>query len=161
MSSSADLNNLKNTNDCAPKHGCNSGFSELMIKSVTHSCDGGSSLGVIKVWSGENTTSSFFESVTAGCGASIIIELRIWKHSQCVARAPAIHTSGESGLSLTLSSALRRISLSGKAPSRGIHSSRTSCGLERSCLTGTTRAPIGWSHALDSYTGRERRKGKR
>ena len=52
----------------------------------------------------------------------------------------------------TLSSALRRISLSGKAPSRGIHWSRTSCGFESSSLTGTTRAPIGWSQALDNCT---------
>lgn len=51
----------------------------------------------------------------------------------------------------TLSSALRRISLSGKAPSRCIHWSRTSCGSERSALTGTTRDPIGWSHALDNF----------
>lgn len=72
-----------------------------------------------------------------------------------------IHTSDESGLSLTLSSALNRISLSGKAPSRGIHSSRTSCGLESSCLTGTTSDPIGWSHALESYGGKECSKGKR
>lgn len=54
----------------------------------------------------------------------------------------------------TLSSALRRISLSGNAPSRDIHWSRTSCGSERSCLTGTTRDPIGWSHALESYTAK-------
>lgn len=72
-----------------------------------------------------------------------------------------IHTSGEGGSCLTLSSALKRISLSGKAPSRGIHPSRTSCGLESSCLTGTTRDPIGSSHALESYTGKERSKGKR
>lgn len=57
--------------------------------------------------------------------------------------------------SLTLSSALSRISLSGKAPSRGIHWSRTSCGSESSSLTGTTRDPIGWSHALDNYTGKD------
>ncbi len=51
----------------------------------------------------------------------------------------------------TLSSALSRISLSGKAPSRGIHWSRTSCGSESRSLTGTTSDPIGWSHALDNY----------
>ena len=57
--------------------------------------------------------------------------------------------------SLTLSSALSRISLSGKAPSRGIHWSRTSCGSENSSLTGTTRDPIGWSHALDNYRDKD------
>lgn len=66
----------------------------LITKSVTHSCDGGSdfsTLGVLKLGSGENTASSFFESVTAGCGASIIIEFRICKHLQCVTHAGNSH----------------------------------------------------------------------
>lgn len=53
--------------------------------------------------------------------------------------------------SLTFSSVLTKISLSGKAPSSCIHWSRTSCGSESSSLTGITKEPIGWSHALDNY----------
>lgn len=57
--------------------------------------------------------------------------------------------------SLTLSSALSKISLSGKAPSKGIHWSKSSCGSDSSALTGTTIDPIGWSHALDNYRDKD------
>lgn len=69
MSSSAALNNLKTQMTvlqirAAIQSSSIKGFVELIIKSVTHSCDGGpdlSSLGGLKVWSVANTTSSFFE----------------------------------------------------------------------------------------------------
>lgn len=57
------------------------GFAEFIIKSVTYSCDGSSDLSSLGVCSVENCISSFFEAVTVGCGASIIIEFRICKHS--------------------------------------------------------------------------------
>lgn len=69
-------------------------FAGLITKSVTHSCDGGSdfsTLRVLELGSGNITASSFFESARAGCGASIIIEFRICKHSQCVAHAGNSH----------------------------------------------------------------------
>lgn len=130
----------------------------------THSCIGSSelfvsSLAALNARSVEITISSFFEAVTHGCGASVIFELKICQHH--IARRlfcelmTMVIIPPACVYSLTLSSALSRISLSGKAPSRGIHWSRTSCGSESSSLTGTTRDPIGWSHALDNYTGKD------
>lgn len=66
------------------------GFEEYITKPVTHSCDGGSdlsSLPLLKERSVETGASSFSEAVVLGCGASIIIEFRTWKHSQRVACA--------------------------------------------------------------------------
>ena len=54
------------------------------------------------------------------------------------------------GCVLTLSSALSSTWLSGEAPSRGNHWSRTSSGSDSRSLTGSTRDPMGWSQALDS-----------
>lgn len=130
----------------------------------THSSVGSSvrvssSLAALNVCSVGMSASSFLEPVTEGCGASAILELRICQQhissglfcvSMTMVLIPCVCV-----YSLTLSSALSRISLSGKAPSRGIHWSRTSCGSESSSLTGTTRDPIGWSHALDNYRDKD------
>lgn len=51
----------------------------------------------------------------------------------------------------TLSSALRRTWLSGEAPSRLSHWSRISSGSQSSCLTGTTKEPIGNAQLWESW----------
>lgn len=135
-------------------------------KHNTHSCIGSSelflsSLAALNARSLEITISSLIEAATEGFGASVILELKICQHYIahllfCELMAMVTNLCMHPCVYfLTLSSALSRISLSGKAPSRGIHWSRTSCGLESSSLTGTTRDPIGWSHALDNYTGKD------
>lgn len=53
--------------------------------------------------------------------------------------------------SSTFSSALRRTWLSGEAPSRWNHWSRISSGSESSCLTGTTKEPIGNAQLWESW----------
>jgi len=53
--------------------------------------------------------------------------------------------------SLTLSSALSRIRLSGEAPSRWNHWSSTRSGSDSSSLTGTTREPMGRAQLWDSW----------
>lgn len=82
------------------------------------------------------------------CNYFITCCVRLKRMCQCVC-------VGRFSMFLTLSSALSRILLSGEAPSRWNHWSRTSCGSASSSLTGTTRDPIGWSQPLDNYNSKE------
>lgn len=121
---------------------------------ITHSTDGCSELFSSSITALVVTVFSFFEPVTEGCGTSVILELRICQQSisSCLLRDNGNNPMcGCVCISPTLSSALNRISLSGKAPSKDIHWSRTSCGSDSSSFTGSTTDPIGWSHALDNY----------
>lgn len=96
-----------------------------------------------------STSVSLLEAAEDGLGTSVIRVSRICKQQPSTQPVCQLQQHTCSRM-YTLSSALSRISLSGKAPSRCIHLSRTSWGSDSSSLTGTTRDPIGWSHALDS-----------